>query len=327
MLLPHLYPGAGLVCSPVPPVPSTPPRDDLEACHPQRPLPYVPNLPQPSVVMLYSGPALERADQAGMGQRSPTSQEGILGKRKMEEVKEEEEEEGWGRKRALSEVEQSYEVSSRNTQGEGVCKMCPAVLLTRAVRACHQTRACSTPLRSTREKPRLGCLETGRLGDLPHCRHTTSTSPTLQGSLSTLMPYVLVPTSALSAYPILTNGASPTCGDGQGKISFGMPAMVSPTHFVVGASTFAVPGVPTFGAPTTAFSNPDQTAPTDSPREPTGLLKMDPQTPLTPKEAAVTTSQAFFQTPGTLGSTTSPPASRRRGSAQRRLDIGHPTAN
>ncbi|TNN23419.1 Transcription factor E2F7 [Liparis tanakae] len=51
-------------------------------------------------------------------------------------------------------------------------------------------------------------------------------------------------------------------------------------------------------------------------------------TPHTPKEAARSASKAFFQTPGTLGSGVSAaPAARRRGSAQRRLDVGHPPGN
>lgn len=49
------------------------------------------------------------------------------------------------------------------------------------------------------------------------------------------------------------------------------------------------------------------------------------QTPHTPKETTPSASKAFFQTPGTLGSAVSAvPATRKRGSAQRRLDVGHP---
>lgn len=48
------------------------------------------------------------------------------------------------------------------------------------------------------------------------------------------------------------------------------------------------------------------------------------QTPHTPKETTPSAaSKAFFQTPGTLGNVV--PAARKRGSAQRRLDVGHPT--
>ncbi|KTF83801.1 hypothetical protein cypCar_00030412 [Cyprinus carpio] len=49
-------------------------------------------------------------------------------------------------------------------------------------------------------------------------------------------------------------------------------------------------------------------------------------TPVTPKEAAVG-SKSFFETPGAFGSLSTPPAARKRGSAQRRLDIGHASAN
>ncbi|XP_026064874.1 transcription factor E2F7-like isoform X2 [Carassius auratus] len=50
------------------------------------------------------------------------------------------------------------------------------------------------------------------------------------------------------------------------------------------------------------------------------------QTPVTPKEAAGC-SKSFFETPGAFGSLSTPPAARKRGSAQRRLDIGHTAAN
>ncbi|KAK5896198.1 hypothetical protein CgunFtcFv8_009825 [Champsocephalus gunnari] len=52
------------------------------------------------------------------------------------------------------------------------------------------------------------------------------------------------------------------------------------------------------------------------------------RTPLTPKETPTSASQAFFQTPGTLGNVVSAaPVARKRGSAQRRLDVGHPPAS
>lgn len=44
----------------------------------------------------------------------------------------------------------------------------------------------------------------------------------------------------------------------------------------------------------------------------------------TPKETTPSAVKAFFQTPGTLGNVVSAvPAARKRGSAQRRLDVGH----
>lgn len=53
-------------------------------------------------------------------------------------------------------------------------------------------------------------------------------------------------------------------------------------------------------------------------------LSLPLQTPQTPKETTQSASKAFFQTPGTLGNVVSSvPAARKRGSAQRRLDVGH----
>lgn len=57
----------------------------------------------------------------------------------------------------------------------------------------------------------------------------------------------------------------------------------------------------------------------------TPLSFLPSQTPQTPKETTPSALKAFFQTPGTLGSVVSAvPAARKRGSAQRRLDVGHP---
>uniref|UniRef100_A0A3P8TY96 Transcription factor E2F7 n=1 Tax=Amphiprion percula TaxID=161767 RepID=A0A3P8TY96_AMPPE len=130
------------------------------------------------------------------------------------------------------------------------------------------------------------------------------------------LPYVLVPSAALSHYPLVTSSLQQQGSDAHTKLSFSLPAMMSPAHFMVGRSPVPLP------------STPEQSrlyvSAASTPRSPSGPRQT---TPHTPKEATVSSSKAFFQTPGTLGNVVSAaPAARKRGSAQRRLDIGHPPA-
>uniref|UniRef100_A0A3B4H4M3 Transcription factor E2F7 n=1 Tax=Pundamilia nyererei TaxID=303518 RepID=A0A3B4H4M3_9CICH len=119
------------------------------------------------------------------------------------------------------------------------------------------------------------------------------------------LPYVLVPSAALSHYPLVAGSLQQQGSDAHTKLSFGLPAMMSPAHFMVGGAPYSVVPVP-------PPSTPEQS----------GLYRSS--TPHTPKETPASSSKAFFQTPGTLGSVVSAaPAVRKRGSAQRRLDIGH----
>ncbi|KAJ8261736.1 hypothetical protein GJAV_G00157830 [Gymnothorax javanicus] len=313
-LLPHFYQ----------PLSSSPRRDQPR---PQTAGVFIPNLPPASVLMLCGSSAI------GRGQRSPAPGEGMLGKRKTEE----EEEGGQSFKRErwalTTKVESSHE---RGGDREGECSQ-----------TISSPRTSPNYVSERSGTQRLEEAPSSSLGDVLPPSHylyvpnsaglnglnfVLSAGPSSNGlalsqaGVPTLaVPYVLVPTSALSAYPLLANGVSGTRGDGQGSIGFGVPAVMSPAQFVVGGGPFAASE---FGA-SAAASLSGQTVRTDSPREPgqpPAFVKMEPQTPLTPKEFCTATSQAFFQTPRTAG-TTSPPAARRRGSAQRRLDIGHPPAN
>ncbi|MBN3306442.1 E2F7 factor, partial [Amia calva] len=145
------------------------------------------------------------------------------------------------------------------------------------------------------------------------------------------LPYVVVPSSALSPYPLLASGLPGANADlhGKGTISFNMPAMVSPARFVIGARPAPAPATPEFSP-----SHQDGRLPAlgySSPEEPRPLSAGNPDTP-----ATLGPLSAFLrlqpQTPGTLGSAVSSIARKRghtRGasSAQRRLDIGNNTAN
>ncbi|XP_028811119.1 transcription factor E2F7 [Denticeps clupeoides] len=138
------------------------------------------------------------------------------------------------------------------------------------------------------------------------------------GGMSALaMPCVLLPSSQIPPYPLT---------DSRAGVNFNV---VTPAHFVLGAGAFAVAGPSDFGRGS-ALSSPEQAKPYGSPaprspagpRQPASLLPSEPHTPHTPKEVAAPGSKALFQTPATLGAATGT-ARRKRGSAQRRLDIGH----
>ncbi|XP_061106639.1 transcription factor E2F7 [Conger conger] len=318
-LLPRLYTTAPQAFSPAPsPMASNPPQDDREP-RPQHPPLYLQNLPQASVVLLCGSAAL------GQGQRSPTSREGVLGKRKMVE------EEGREVKRdrqGLMKEETSKKRDDTDGESESSLKTCsPRTSPGHAPQHPATQRQEEAPPRDVAPPSHyLYVPNSAGMNGLNFLLSPGSAPGGLalsQGGMSALaLPYVLVPTSALSAYPLVGRGVPGPCADAQGGISFGVPTMVSPAQFVVGGGSFAVAGAP-------GFPPPEHTPQTHSPREPRqtpALPRMDPQTPLTPKEFGVPTSQAFFQTPGTED-TTNPPTARRRGSAQRRLDVGHPPAD
>ncbi|XP_029969595.1 transcription factor E2F7 [Salarias fasciatus] len=115
------------------------------------------------------------------------------------------------------------------------------------------------------------------------------------------LPCVLVASPALSHFSLLSGGPA-------------VPAMMPPGHFLMGAAPYGGGGC----------SSPERrraygSGAAGAPRSPN---TPEPLTPHTPKE---TGSSSFFQTPGTLGDAGSAaPAGRKRGSAQRRLDVGHP---
>ncbi|KAM8908066.1 transcription factor E2F7 [Spinachia spinachia] len=146
-----------------------------------------------------------------------------------------------------------------------------------------------------------------------------------QGGVPTLaLPYVLMPSAALSHYPLVAGG---------------LPAAVmSPAHFMVAPAPYSVAAPSELnGSAAAPLSNQEHSrlygSVTGSPHSPPGLHQTvsirtpEPPTPHTPKEST-SASKAFFQTPGTLGSAvSSAPAARKRGSAQRRLDVGHPPTN
>ncbi|XP_067110927.1 transcription factor E2F7 [Osmerus mordax] len=295
---------------PPPPAASLPPHHRLA---------YLTSLSQPSVVMLYGGPAPQDArPRIPEGQRSPES---LLGKRQREE----EEGEGSAKKDKRREARWSQEAGG-------------------------------SPLTSPRPPPRQPAeprdtsswARDGEVGQpshylyVPHSAglnfllssgQTPSSLALPPGSVPT-MAYLLVP-SALPHYPVMAGGLQATAADGHASPSFSVPAVVSPAHFMVGAGHYAVPGAPECGGSAPSPASPEQrraygpaAGHPHSPLETRKAVSMsltEPLTPQTPKEAVARGS--FFQTPGTLGNVVMASGGRRRASAQRRLDIGHQPAN
>ncbi|XP_058628062.1 transcription factor E2F7 [Onychostoma macrolepis] len=135
------------------------------------------------------------------------------------------------------------------------------------------------------------------------------------------MPYFLVH-SPLIAGAAPTSGAEGAASSG---LSFSVPTMLSPARFVMAGGAFGV--AETLNSPEHhGHRLPAATLSPQGPRAQESPQPAQTQTPVTPKEVAAG-SKSFFETPGAFGSLSTPPAARKRGSAQRRLDIGHTSAN
>ncbi|XP_056311119.1 transcription factor E2F7 [Danio aesculapii] len=133
------------------------------------------------------------------------------------------------------------------------------------------------------------------------------------------VPAVALPYFLLQS-PLIA-GAMPTSST-DGPAGFSLPTVLSPAQFVVAGGAYGV---------TETLQSPEHhgnkiPATTSSPRAEESPKPAKTQTPVTPKEASLG-AKSFFETPGAFGSVTNQSAARKRGSAQRRLDIGHSTAN
>ncbi|XP_061523920.1 LOW QUALITY PROTEIN: transcription factor E2F7 [Phycodurus eques] len=123
------------------------------------------------------------------------------------------------------------------------------------------------------------------------------------------LPYVLVPSTALSHYPLQGTNA---------QLGFNLPAgfMVAATPYGLAADVGRMTSVPSPSTPEQGGRGGSGTAHT--------ATTLQPLTPHTPKEIPAPASRAFFQTPGTVEGVSVAPAARKRGSAQRRLDVSRP---
>ncbi|CAK6959957.1 LOW QUALITY PROTEIN: transcription factor E2F7 [Scomber scombrus] len=294
-------------------------------------LAYLPSLSQPSVVMLYR--ATETPDHIPEGHRSPTSESEEGRKRRREEREEEEtvakkkgtELEECDKMRDDPQREAAQCLQSGNTRTSPSRPALDEGLASGSEPAqpSHYLYVPNNGLNSLNFLLSAGQQPAGLA--LPH-----NSVPTLA------MPYVLLPSAALSHYPLLASSLQQTVSDP--KLSFTLPTMMSPAHFMVGAAPYGL-AAEINRSPVTSPSTPEQSklyvsAVAAAPQSPSGprhtvsITTPEPLTPHTPKETPASASKAFFQTPCTLGGVVSAtPASRKRGSAQRRLDIGHPPSS
>ncbi|KAK7878149.1 hypothetical protein WMY93_031230 [Mugilogobius chulae] len=139
--------------------------------------------------------------------------------------------------------------------------------------------------------------------------HSASALSLPSGSVPSLaVPYVLLPSSSLPQYPVLTSPLrTPPGTEAHPRVSFGVPTVVSPGQFLVQTP-----------------STPEQSRiyAASTPHSTRGTVQ-EPMTPQTPKEN-MAASKSFFQTPATPANTLSAaPSGRKRGSAQRRLNVEH----
>ena len=80
------------------------------------------------------------------------------------------------------------------------------------------------------------------------------------GGVPTLaLPYVLLPSAALSHYPLIASGLPQQGSDGHSKLSFSLPTVMSPAHFMVGAAPYGVTAAPEMSrSPVPTPSTPEQ---------------------------------------------------------------------
>ncbi|MBN3315119.1 E2F7 factor, partial [Atractosteus spatula] len=339
LLLPRFFPSAAQGCQPVLSVSSGTPRDEREP-QSQNSLVYFQNMPPAPLVMLYGNGVSEEVD------RTRTASEGNAQVSKSSLKT--------GNLKAVSSVQpqegQWCSLRTEETQPEP-----PQSPPSEAGEAGRHN-----PLDLAAHSHYLYVPNSAGLNGL---NFLLSTGPSSSGlalspnGLPTLaLPYVVVPSSTLPPYSLMANSLPAGAGThlhSKGPVSFNMPAMVSPAQFVVGPRSVPVPGGSAYSppqegqVPSSGQSSPEQprsvsTVSADSPAGPGQLSAMpnlqphvkQPQTPLTPKETHMAYLKAFFQTPGTTGSTLSSVARKRgeRGrtragsSVQRRLDIGNSMA-
>nr|XP_023692573.1 transcription factor E2F7-like isoform X1 [Paramormyrops kingsleyae] len=314
--LTSFYPSIGQAC---PQVMSTCPTLQSIKKHPLSHLPY---LPQASVFLLYGGkaahwreseerPSLCEPSKRFLGKRRTVEEEGPVAKRvQLANHEEEPSPKGFSEQVEMwSNMDRCHpRVSPR--QGYQVPEV-HSLLPPKGDEA--NTHSVPAPY------PSSHYLYVPVLPGTPHSLSFLLSSghvPVADGGVTALaLPCVLLPSCALASHPPA------------GGCSCDAPAGLAPCGFV-GSRPFAVSGPPA------SVSGPEQPLMQASapPGSPAGLQAAAPvptkdvETLPTLKGASPGDRQAFFQTPGTLR-TGSPPAARRRGSAQRRLDIEHRAAN
>ncbi|XP_043964107.1 transcription factor E2F7 isoform X1 [Gambusia affinis] len=304
-------------------------------------LAYLPSLSHPSVVMLYKPP--EQQEWAPEGQRSAKRASEDEGKRRRESG---EEEEAVLKKKSRSGSETSEKIgaqSQRETAMFSETGNTSAVSCPSGQQRATESRAGDSIGENTQPSHYLYVPNNAGLNNfnflIPAGQPAANLSLPPSSVPTMALPYVLVPTAALSHYPLVAGGVQQKqTSDNPSGLRFSLPPMLSPAAFMVGtaphsvmeASEVSVQRLPSAVTPeqgrhhVSAVGTPRSPA---GPRQNVGVSTPEPLTPHTPKDTTASSSKAFFQTPGTLGSVVSAvPAARKRGSAQRRLDVGHSAA-
>ncbi|XP_059360718.1 transcription factor E2F7-like [Carassius carassius] len=264
-------------------------------------LAYLPGLPQTPLIMVYSGHVPDAIGSPVSGHR-----DGHLKKRERQE--EEKEDQTAKRSNRSASIESEMGESARRSSvcsGEGSPWDEASFGPVNEEEA--GARSPKDPLLSSHYLYVPNTAGLNGLNFLVPAGHTQGGVP------GVAMPYFLV-------HSPLIAGAMPTSS--AEALSF---SMLSPARFVMPGGAFGV--IKTLNStehhghrlPAATFS-PKGPRAQESPRS------AQTQTPVTPKEAAGC-SKSFFETPGAFCSLSTPPAARKRASAQRRLDIGHTAAN
>ncbi|XP_043092839.1 transcription factor E2F7 isoform X2 [Puntigrus tetrazona] len=268
------------------------------------PLAYLPGLPQTPLLMLYSGHV---PDVSGHG-------EGRLKKR--ERPQEEDEEQAAKRSKRSASIESEMgetESLSSSTRRSPVCSREGSPWDEASFGSTNEEDAGAPgprdPLLSSHYLYVPNTAGLNGLNFLVPAGHGQGGVPAVA------MPYFLVP-SPLIAGATPSSGAEGAASSG---LSFSVPTVMSPARFVMAGGAFGVPD--TLSSPEhRGHRLPQEARAQESPQP------AQTQTPVTPKEVAAG-SKSFFETPGAFGSLSTQPTARKRGSAQRRLDIGHASAN
>ncbi|XP_061571204.1 transcription factor E2F7 [Cololabis saira] len=304
-----------------PPSPHPAPQPEHFLLSPSHCLAYLPSLSQPSVLTLYQ---VETPEQTPQGQRSPLLNPG--GKRRSEE----EEEEGPAKKnhRGLEDwdtmrVDQRREAEFAQSGNTRTLSGGPLATESPGHGGEHVQPSHYLYVPNNAGYNNLNLL-------ISAGQQSAGVALPQSALPAMALPYILLPSATLSHYPLVQQQQQQHGSESPAKLSFSLPAMMPSAHFMVGAAPYSLGPGP---GPGPGPASPEQRrllTPAGAPRSPPGpgqtFSFSTPETqPLTPKEP-LSSSKASFRTPGSLGSTGTVAAARRRGSAQRRLDVEHPAA-
>ncbi|XP_023666687.1 transcription factor E2F7-like isoform X2 [Paramormyrops kingsleyae] len=285
--LPRFYSSTGQPSASPSSLSPTPQMEPGEA-RPPAALPHLRGLSQAPLVMLCRGPTPTEIGARGPG--SP-ARDGVLGKRRVDDA-----ERRMPKRDRKNEAEASKEddrdQAVRENPSEGYGPKPPTVCPVLQSQGETWSPSRTLPSHYLYVPNSAGLNGLNLLLSSGHMSGSLALAPNAVSAMA--VPCVLLPSPAL---PLIASGR------------FGMPAVVSPAHMVLGGHTVTSPE-----------SGRSPTVPSSPVQMPNGSRVQ----PHTPKEVGPAVSQAFFQTPGTLGCTESR-SSPRRVSAQRRLDIGQPT--